>query len=73
MTPRRRQRSVLARWSVKLLQSRTVWLALAQAVAGVITAAVAANPALGWLVIAKSVVDIWLRALTTEPIGKGQP
>lgn len=75
MTPRRR-RSALTIALLRGLRSRTVWVAIAQAIVGGITAAIAVNPSLeklGWVVVGKSVFDIWLRAITTKPIGQGQP
>ncbi len=51
-----------------LLQSRTFWIAALQAAAGVIAVFATAYPAAGWLLIAKSVLDIYLRSTTTQPI-----
>jgi hypothetical protein len=51
-----------------LLQSKTFWLALVQAVAGVIVVFSTSFPQVGWLVIAKSVVDVILRVYTSQPV-----
>lgn len=51
----------------KWYQSRTVWLAIAQGVAGIMAAVFAVDPALqdvGYLAILKSVLDFLLRANT---------
>lgn len=53
------------------LTSRTIWLAILQAVAGVLVVAISENPELGgvgWLMIAKSGVDICIRFLTTKEL-----
>ncbi len=51
-----------------IFSSRTFWLAVGQAVVGVIAVFASAYPALGFLVVAKSVLDIVLRMYTTTPI-----
>lgn len=48
-----------------LIQSKTFWLAVVQAIAGAAIVFSTAYPQAGWLVIAKSVVDIVLRVLST--------
>lgn len=55
----------------QLLKSRTVRVAIGQAVVGLIIAAQASSPefkSVGWITFAKSLVDGYLRMLTTEPI-----
>lgn len=52
-----------------LIASKTFKLAALQAVAGVIVIFATAYPAVGGLVIAKSVIDIILRLYTSQPIG----
>ncbi len=56
-----------------ILQSRTFWLAFAQAVAGAVVVFSTQYPAVGGLVIAKSIVDVILRFLTTQPVGLVTP
>ena len=48
-------------------QSRTIWLAVGQAVAGILAAVFASNPALqdvGWVLVVKSLVDGYFRITT---------
>lgn len=50
--------------------SKTIWIAIIQAVIGIITA-IQATPetqAIGGLLFAKSFLDIWLRHITTDTI-----
>jgi ABC-type arginine transport system permease subunit len=57
-------------------KSRTVWVAIGQAVVGVLLAVISADPALqqvGWVAAAKSVLDIVLRAMTTVAISPTPP
>lgn len=52
-------------------QSKTLWLAIAQGVLGVITALTASNPELatiGWIATAKSLLDMFLRFGTIKEI-----
>lgn len=51
-----------------LLESRTFWLAVVQAVSGVVVVFSTAYPAVGGLLFAKSLLDIFLRAVTTATI-----
>lgn len=51
-----------------LLQSRTFWLAVLQAIGGAITIFATAYPGAGVLLLAKSLLDIYLRSTTTEPV-----
>lgn len=53
---------------IALIQSRTFWLAAIQAVLGGVVIFIAAYPAVGWLLIAKSALDIILRIYTNEPV-----
>ena len=77
MTPRRKKRRVRFSSTVgKLLRSRTVWLALGQAVAAsmaLLSPEQVPVRWIGWIAIVKSGVDVFFRAITKEPIGKGQP
>lgn len=52
-----------------LIASNTFQLAALQAVAGAIVIFATAYPQLGWIAVAKSIVDIILRLKTTAPIG----
>lgn len=56
-----------------IFKSRTFWLAVAQAVLGAIVVFSTQYPDVGWLLTAKSVVDITLRFLTTQPAGLVTP
>lgn len=52
-------------------QSKTVWLAIAQAIAGICLAVFSADPALqatGFGAVVKSVIDIWVRCNTSTSI-----
>ena len=54
-----------------LYKSRTVWLAVAQAIVGILTAVLAADPDLqkiGGLLMLKSSADLLLRVLTNKPL-----
>lgn len=51
-----------------LLQSKTFWIAVLQAVAGIAVVFSTAYPAVGSLLIAKSVIDVILRVVTTTTI-----
>lgn len=51
-----------------LYSSKTFWLAVVQALIGVIVAFSTAYPALGGLVIAKSIADIILRIVTDTAV-----
>jgi len=51
-----------------IFQSKTFWLASAQAVAGILVVFSTSYPSAGWLVIAKSIVDIYLRSITTTAV-----
>lgn len=54
-----------------LFTSKTFWLAVVQAVAGVYAAAVMVDPTIatfGWVMIVKSVADVALRIFTSETV-----
>jgi len=51
-----------------LLQSKTFWIAVIQAVIGIITVFSGAYPSIGELLIAKSVLDVIMRAVTGQQI-----
>lgn len=52
-----------------LLSSNTFQLACLQAAAGVLLIFGTSYPAVGWIALAKSVVDIVIRLRTSQPIG----
>lgn len=57
----------------RLLHSKTVWVALGQALVGGLAAFVASNPTwhhVGWIAVGKSMLDIFLRYTTTHPVGE---
>lgn len=51
-----------------LLESKTFWIAVIQAVAGVVVVALTQLDMVGYIAVFKSIVDIVLRLITTEPI-----
>lgn len=51
-----------------LMQSKTFWVAVIQAVAGVVVLALTELDLVGYVAVLKSIVDIILRLITTEPI-----
>lgn len=53
-----------------LISSKTFQLAALQAIAGAIVIFATAYPEAGWLMLAKSVVDIAIRLYTSQPIGR---
>lgn len=53
-------------------QSRTIWVAVFQAMAGLLTVLIASDPHLqtaGGLALMKSAIDVLLRFLTNVPVG----
>lgn len=52
-----------------LFTSKTFLLALIQGAIGMIVVFSSSYPAAGWLLTAKSILDIVLRLYTTQPIG----
>lgn len=52
-----------------LLQSKTFWIAVIQAVAGIVVVFSTSYPEIGGLILAKSVLDVLLRVATTTEIG----
>lgn len=54
--------------SKKWYESKTLWLAIAQGVAGVFVVLATQYPAVGWIAIGKSVVDFFIRYNTSSPI-----
>ena len=51
-----------------LFASKTFWIAVLQSIIGIITVFATAYPAVGFLVVAKSVLDIIIRIYTTQAI-----
>ena len=51
-----------------IFTSRTFLLALAQSIAGVVVIFATAYPELGWLMQVKSIADVLLRLVTTQPV-----
>lgn len=52
-------------------KSKTIWLAILQAISGVLLAFFQTNPTIGevgWFVMTKSVLDVGIRLLTQVPI-----
>ena len=48
--------------------SKTLWLALIQGVAGIVTVLATDFPSLGWVAVAKSFVDVVLRLITVKAV-----
>lgn len=51
-----------------LLKSKTFWIAVLQAVAGIAVVFSTAYPQIGGLILAKSILDVILRVVTTTTI-----
>lgn len=51
-----------------LFSSKVFWLAVAQAIAGVVMVFSHTYPDVGFIAVVKSAVDIILRLLTSEPV-----
>ena len=51
-----------------IFKSKTFWLAILQGLVGVWAVVFSAFPTLGWVAIAKTVLDIALRYVTSLPI-----
>lgn len=51
-----------------IFSSKTFWLAIVQAAVGTIAVFATAYPSIGGLLLAKSVVDIILRVITSQPV-----
>jgi len=49
-------------------QSKTIQIAMIQAIIGIVVAFTSQYPEMGGLLMVKSVLDIILRTLTTEPV-----
>ena len=54
----------------KWYQSKMIWLAVVQGIAGIVTAVATEFPEIGGLAVVKSVMDIALRAVTKSPVTK---
>lgn len=58
-----------------IFTSRTFWVAVVQAVLGVLVAAITVDPnlqRLGWITIVKSLLDVMLRLGTDTAVGVGR-
>ena len=53
---------------MNLLKSRTVWLAIGQAVLGVIIVVLTEADMVGYAVLVKSLADVFMRSITTDAI-----
>ena len=53
-----------------LLESKVFWVAVIQAVAGVVVVALTQLDAVGYIAVFKSIVDILLRLITTDTINR---
>lgn len=51
-----------------IVKTKTFWLAVLQAITGVIVLFSNTYPSVGWLVIGKSLVDVILRLITEAPV-----
>jgi hypothetical protein len=51
-----------------IFTSKVFWLAVVQAVIGILVAIGTSIPNVGWLIVVKSVLDVILRFLTTGPV-----
>ena len=51
-----------------LFKSKTFWLAATQGVLGVLVVVSTEVPELGWIAVAKSILDVALRLATGEPV-----
>lgn len=52
----------------KWYESKTILLAIAQGIIGVLVVLESNYPSVGWVAIAKSVVDFYVRYNTSQPI-----
>ena len=53
-----------------LLQSKTFWVAVLQALVGIVAIFATTYPTVGSLLIVKSIIDVILRVVTTTPVIK---
>lgn len=54
--------------SKKWFKSRTFWLAVLTISAGIVTVLETNLPLVGWLAIAKGIIDVFMRYATTTPL-----
>jgi hypothetical protein len=52
----------------KIWKSKVFWLAILQGISGTLLVIYTEYPQLGWIAIAKSCVDIWLRVITEKAV-----
>lgn len=53
-----------------LFNSKTFWVAVLQAVAGIVVVALTELDLVGYVAMVKSFVDVFIRIITTEPIDR---
>jgi hypothetical protein len=51
-----------------ILTSKVFWVAILQGILGVVVVVSTSIPGVGWLMILKTIIDIALRMLTTQPV-----
>ena len=51
-----------------IFKSRTLWVAVAQGVVGILAVVLTEYPELGGVVIVKSIIDFGLRYITKQPV-----
>jgi uncharacterized membrane protein len=56
-----------------LFESKTFWLAILQAAVGVLVVFGTSYPTVGWIVMAKSALDVVVRLYTSVPISSITP
>lgn len=49
-------------------ESKVIWLAVLQMIAGIVVVLITKYPAVGWITVAKSIIDIMIRFATDLPI-----
>lgn len=49
-------------------KSKTLWVAVIQGIIGILVVLISQHPELGWLMVAKSVLDSFLRYITIKPL-----
>jgi len=52
----------------KWYESKTMWVAILQGVFGILLAFETQYGGVGFIILGKSIIDFWLRYLTTKPI-----
>lgn len=52
----------------KFYHSKTIWVAILTGAIGIVVALETQFPAIGWIVVAKAVLDVFLRLISTTEI-----